>query len=56
MVRELVRLIVPMMAAFISIAFYYSANGVQGDPFSLNVFTVAFQHAHLQRLFLLLVR
>lgn len=41
MVRELVRLIVPMMAAFISIAFYYSANGVQGDPFSLNVFTVA---------------
>lgn len=41
MVRELVKLIVPMMAAFISIAFYYSANGIQGDPFSLNVFTMA---------------
>lgn len=41
MVRELVKLIVPMLAAFISIAFYYSANGIQGDPFSLNVFTMA---------------
>lgn len=41
MIRELVKLIVPMMAAFISIAFYYSANGIQGDPFSLNVFTTA---------------
>jgi hypothetical protein len=41
MVREFVKLIVPMIAAFISIAFYYSANGIQGDPFSLNVFTMA---------------
>ena len=43
MTRELVRLIVPMMAAFISIAFYYSASGIEGDPFSLNVFTMALQ-------------
>lgn len=41
MIGELVKLIFPMTAAFISIAFYYSASGVQGDPFSLNVFTMA---------------
>lgn len=41
MIKELVKLMVPMMAAFVSIAFYYSANGVGGDPFSLNVFTMA---------------
>lgn len=41
MIRELVKLMVPMIAAFVSIAFYYSANGVGGDPFSLNVFTMA---------------
>ena len=41
MIKELVRLLIPMMAAFVSIAFYYSANGVSGDSFSLNVFTMA---------------
>ncbi|MDD4159900.1 MAG: hypothetical protein PHO18_03020 [Synergistaceae bacterium] len=41
MIREFVKLIVPMAAAFVSIAFYYSAAGVNGDPFSLNVFTMA---------------
>lgn len=43
MMNELIGLIVPMMAAFVSIGFYYSASGVQGDPFSLNTFTKA-QH------------
>lgn len=41
MINELVKLMVPLMSAFVSIAFYYSANGVVGDPFSLNVFTTA---------------
>jgi formate hydrogenlyase subunit 4 len=41
MAKELAMLIIPMIAAFISIAFYYSASGVKGDPFSLNVFTTA---------------
>lgn len=41
MMKELVMLIVPMCAAFVSIAFFYSASGTQGDPFSLNVFTQA---------------
>ncbi len=46
MMQELVALIVPMMAAFISIGFFYSTGGVQGDPFSLNTFTKA-QHMSL---------
>lgn len=46
MIKELVCLIVPMTAAFVSIAFYYSVAGTAGDPFSLNVFTLA-QHLSL---------
>ncbi len=43
MAGELIYLIVPMMAAFVTIGVYYSAVGVHGDPFSLNTFTKA-QH------------
>lgn len=41
MVKELIRLMLPLMACFSSIAYYLAIIGVDGDTFSLNAFTLS---------------